>query len=327
MIRLQKIDKPRALITGGAGFIGSHLAERLIKEGWSVLVVDNLSSGYVTNVPTEAQFKWLDLTHQDAVQELPTDGVDVVFHLASHVGQELSFERPLYDFMANAFSTLLLLKWCHQVKVKQLIFASSVNVYGNATQMPIPESAPIQPPSPYAVGKMASEYLNRIYQDFGVNTTNLRLFNVYGPRQDLNNLRQGMVSIYMAYVARNEPLLVLGSKDRFRDFSSVHDVVDAFYRCLNEKAYGKTYNVATGRQTYVWELIDLIIKAFGYDPVSYPITYGNPTINDQFGFYGDSSLIQQELGWAPTIKLEDGIAEMARWAQEMGKKPQEGACR
>jgi UDP-glucose 4-epimerase len=234
------------------------------------------------------------------------------------VGQELSFERPLYDFMTNAFSTLLLLQWGRQVKIKQFIFASSVNVYGNATQLPIQESAPIQPPSPYAVGKIASEYLNRIYQDFGVNTTSLRLFNVYGPRQDLHNLRQGMASIYMAYVARNEPILVLGSKDRFRDFSSVHDVVDAFYRCLDEKAYGKTYNVASGRKTYVWELLKLIIEAFGHDPASYPINYGDPTTNDQFGFYGDSSLLQQELGWTPTIKLEEGIKEMARWAQQVG---------
>lgn len=308
----------RAIITGGAGFIGSHLTERLLREGWTVLVVDNLSSGYFHNVPPGAEFLWLDLTNEDAIEVFPKEGVDAVFHLASHVGQELSFQRPIYDFKVNALSTLLLLKWCVHCRVKQFIFASSVNIYGNAKEMPIKESASIAPPSPYAVGKIASEYLCKIYQGFGVNTTILRLFNVYGPRQDMRNLMQGMASIYMAYVASKEPVFVRGSKDRFRDFSYVEDVADAFYRCLNENAYGKTYNIASGHKTYVWQLIELIIKAFGHDPSTYPIQYGEPTTNDQFGFYGDSSLIREQLGWQPTVGLKEGIERMARWVQASG---------
>ena len=175
----------RAIVTGGAGFIGSHLSRRLLKEGWSVLVVDNLSSGYARNVPPGAKFRWLDLTDADSALELPEDGADAVFHLASHVGQELSFERPLYDLKANAFSTMILLKWCLEHKVKHLIFASSMNVYGDPPELPVTEATPVQPPSPYAVGKIASEYLCRVYQAFGVNTTSLRLFNVYGPVQDM----------------------------------------------------------------------------------------------------------------------------------------------
>jgi len=305
----------RAIVTGGAGFIGSHLTERLLREGWTVLVIDNLSSGYFHNVPPEAEFLWLDLTNEDSIDMLPKDGADAVFHLASHVGQELSFQRPIYDFKANALSTLLLLKWCVNCHVKQFIFASSVNVYGNAQEMPIKESAPIAPPSPYAVGKIASEYLCKIYQDFGVNTTILRLFNVYGPRQDMRNMLQGMASIYMAYVARKEPVFVRGSKDRFRDFSYVEDVADAFYRCLNEKAYGKTYNMASGHKTYVWQLIKMIIEAFDHDATSYPIQYGEPTTNDQFGFYGDSSLIREQLDWKPKVDLEEGIKKMAQWVK------------
>lgn len=308
----------KAIVTGGAGFIGSHLTERLLREGWTVLVIDNLSSGYFHNIPLGAEFLWLDLANEDAVEMLPKEGVDVVFHLASHVGQELSFQRPVYDFKANALSTLLLLKWCVHCRVKQFVFASSVNVYGNAKEMPIRESAPIDPPSPYAVGKIASEYLCKIYQDFGVNTTCLRLFNVYGPRQDMRNLLQGMASIYMAYVARNEPVFVRGSRDRFRDFSYAGDVADAFYRCLDENAYGKIYNVASGHKTYVWQLIEMIINVFGYDASTYPIRYGEPTTNDQFGFYGDNSLIRDQLGWRPTVGLEEGIGRMAQWVQESG---------
>jgi UDP-glucose 4-epimerase len=308
----------KAIVTGGAGFIGAHLTRRLLKEGWSVLVLDNLSSGYLRNIPDEAQFMWMDLTHEDSVKQLPEDGVDVVFHLASHVGQELSFERPIYDFKANAFSTLLLLNWCMEKKVKQFIFTSSMNVYGDPDEPLVKETTPVRPPSPYSVGKIASEYLCNIYQNFGVNTTSLRLFNVYGPMQDMQNMKQGMVSIFMTFVARNEPILVRGSKDRFRDFISVKEVVDAFYRCTDEKAYGKIYNVSTGRKTYIWELIEQIIRAFDYDPTKYPITYGEGTPRDQFGLYGDSSSIKKDLGWEPIVKLSDGIKEMAEWVKRSG---------
>jgi UDP-glucose 4-epimerase len=138
----------KAIVTGGAGFIGSHLAKRLLKEGWSVLVIDNLSSGFRHNVPPGAEFKWMDLTQEDSVAQLSKEGVDVVFHLASHVGQELSFERPVYDFKANAFSSLLLLKWCQEHKVKQFIFTSSMNVYGHSLKEKVSENDPIAPPSP-----------------------------------------------------------------------------------------------------------------------------------------------------------------------------------
>lgn len=308
----------KAIVTGGAGFIGSHLTRRLLKEGWSVLVLDNLSSGFAHNVMPKAEFKWMDLTQEDSASELPKEGVDVVFHLASHVGQELSFERPLFDLKANALSTMLLLKWCLEHKVKQFIFASSMNVYGNPSEIPVTEATPVNPPSPYAVGKISSEYLCRIYQNFGLNTTCLRLFNVYGPGQDMQNMKQGMVSIFMSFVAKSEPILVRGSKDRFRDFISVHDVVEAFYRCVDKRAYGKIYNVATRCKTHVWELLNEIIKSFGYDPSQYPITYGDPTPQDQFGLYGDSSLLQKDLGWKPLVKLEDGISEMAKWVKKCG---------
>jgi UDP-glucose 4-epimerase len=310
----------RAIVTGGAGFVGSHLVRRLLSEGWEVLAIDNLSSGHARNVPAECQFKWLDLTDEDCETELPKDGVDVVFHLASHVGQELSFERPLFDLKANAFSTMILLKWCLARGVKQFIFASTMNIYGDPEgdpeNVPVTEATPIKPPSPYSVGKIASEYLCHVYQAFGVNTTSLRLFNVYGPGQDMKNMKQGMVSIFMTYVARNEPVLVRGSKDRFRDFIFVSDVVDAFMRCVDERAYGKVYNVSTGRKTHVWELLDGIVKAFGHEPGSYPITYGEGTPRDQFGIFGDSSLLQKDLSWKPQVELDEGLAMMARWVKE-----------
>ncbi len=301
----------KAIVTGGAGFIGSHLTRRLLNEGWEILVLDNLSSGYRTNVPEEARFQWVDLSSENVKEQLPKEKFDVIFHLASHVGQETSFENPLHDLKSNIFPTISLLNWAIEHKVKQIIFASSVNLYGNPNQEPITEEAAIDLPSPYAVGKFASEALCKIYSNFGIQSTCLRLFNVYGPGQDMENLLQGMASIYMAYVAKNEPILVRGSIERFRDLVFVTDVADAFYRSVNTKAYGKIYNVCTGKKTYVKDLLEMIIKAMGFDPAEYPIIQGSPTRQDQFGFVGDPSLIMNELGWSSKIKIENGIKEMA----------------
>ena len=308
----------KAIVTGGAGFVGAHLARRLLKEGWEVYVYDNLSSGYRHNVPEGAHYHWLDLTQEDCVSVLPKGGVDVVFHLASHVGQELSFERPLFDLRANAISTMILLKWCLDTGVKRFVFASTMNLYGDPDKELVTESADLRPPSPYSVGKVASEYLCKIYQNFGIDSTCLRLFNVYGPGQDMQNMKQGMVSIFMTYIAQGKPIHVRGSKDRFRDFIYVEDVVDAFMRAMKPEASGKVYNVATGRKTFVWQLLQEIVKAFGHDPAKYPITYGESTPRDQFGIYGDASLLKKELGWEPKVSLEEGIPKMAEWVKKYG---------
>jgi len=301
----------KAIVTGGAGFIGSHLTRRLLKEGWDVLVLDNLSSGHRTNIPDGARFQWIDLAQEDVAVQLPKECFDVIFHLASHVGQESSFEQPLHDLKSNIFPTVSLLSWAIERGVRQIIFASSVNLYGNPVRVPVDESAAISLPSPYAVGKFASEALCQIYANFGVTYTCLRLFNIYGPGQDMENLMQGMASIYMAYVAKNEPILVRGSLERFRDFVFVTDAADAFYRCVSERAYGKTYNLCTGEKTYVRDLLNMIIKAFGHDPESYPIVVGNPTRQDQFGFFGNPSLICKELDWTPKVGIREGILKMA----------------
>lgn len=305
----------KAIVTGGAGFIGAHLARRLLDEGWEVIVVDNLSSGHERNIPIGAAFIWMDLTTEDSFERLPDKGIDAVFHLASHVGQELSFENPIYDFKANALSTMLLLKWCLAKKVTRFIFASTMNIYGDPEVLPVNEETPIKPPSPYSVGKVSSEHLCQIYQGFGIHTTCLRLFNVYGPMQDMRNMKQGMVSIFMSFVAKNVPIHVRGSRDRFRDFIYVDDVVDAFFRSLNAEASGKIYNVCTGIKTHVWELLDGIVAAYGKPPGNYPITFGEGTPKDQFGVYGDCSLLMKDLDWRPKTSLNTGLKQMADWVK------------
>lgn len=305
-----------AMVTGGAGFIGSHLSRKLISLNWDVTICDNLSSGKKENIPNGVNFIYADLTDETSVNLFPNQKIDVVFHLASHVGQELSFERPVHDLKTNSNSTMILLDWCLKKKIKQFIFASTMNIYGTPEEEIVDENSKTSPPSPYSVGKLASEFLCKIYSDFGIKTSCLRLFNVYGPGQDFSNLKQGMVSIFMSYFLKNETLIVKGSKNRFRDFIYVDDVVNAFIMSINQKDNFNIYNVSTGVKTYVWELIESISKAFGFNKKEYPIKFLKGTIKDQFGIYGNSSKLEKELKWKPKIDIEKGIYMMAEHAKK-----------
>lgn len=305
----------RTLVTGGAGFIGAHLCGLLKSEGNAVTVLDNLSSGYTSNLPEGVEFVEGDLTRV-ADLELLEGPFEAVFHLASHVGQELSFERPAFDLANNAIGTANLLSWCLETGNNRVIFASTMNVYGDPedSSRPVQEDDELQPPSPYAVAKIASEQLLDVYRPLGISGASLRLFNTYGTLQDFSNMKQGMVSIFMRYVADGEPILVRGSGDRFRDFVSVHDVVSAF-QALAQTGVEGTYNVSTGRKTTVDELLQEIIVAFGYEPDDYPVEYVEGTIRDQFGLVGDNSRLRG-LGWEAKVSLPEGVKEMAEWVRE-----------
>jgi len=304
----------KVLVTGGAGFIGSCLSSRLIDEGCNVVVIDNLSTGFESNIPQAAEFLKLDISKEDFINKLTKIRFDYVFHLAAQTSGEISFEDPAYDVKTNVMGTLLLLNWSMEKRVKGFIYASSMSIYGDDQDLPVKETSPSRPLSFYGVGKLASEKYIDIFVKKGLPVTSLRLFNVYGPGQNMENLKQGMVSIYMAYIAKDEPILVKGSRDRFRDFIYIDDVVDAFIRAaFSEKAASKTFNVGTGKQAFVWQLLDEITKAFGYKVGDYPIQIEGSTPGDQIGIYADISKIKQYLSWEPKVELSDGIVRMVEW--------------
>jgi UDP-glucose 4-epimerase len=190
-----------------------------------------------------------------------------------------------------------------------------MNVYGNPANStdPVFEETPVSLPSPYAVGKYSSELLLDVYKPFGISSASLRFFNVYGAKQDLSNLKQGMVSIFLSYVLKGEPVEVRGSLERFRDFIHVSDVVDACMLLAESECEG-VFNVSTGVKTTVKSLIESIISSFQEDPVLYPIVELAPTPRDQFGVFGVSNRLN-ELGWYPKVTLKEGLAEMANWAK------------
>ena len=307
-----------ALVTGGAGFIGSHLARRLLREGWSVDIVDNLSTGYRENVPEGTTLFDVDVSRNDLAAQLPAKRYDAVFHLAAQSSGEISFDDPSYDLRTNCQSTVLLLGWCKDNGTTRFLYTSSMSIYGDQTVQPVAETATPVPKSFYGIGKLASEAYTHVYGAFGIHSTSLRLFNVYGPGQNLANMRQGMVSIFLAYILRKQDLIVKGSPDRYRDIIYIDDVIDAYMACLeNPATFGKSYNVATGKKTTVGELIDAELRAFGYAPGEYPVTFSANTPGDTFGIAANIDSLRADTGWAPTVDLHSGLAQMVAWAKSL----------
>jgi len=307
------------LVTGGAGFIGSHLCRRLTALGHEITVIDNLSNGFRENVLPEARFLKLDLTRSDFVQELPAGRYTAVCHLAGQSSGEMSFENPLYDLDANARATLLLSRWALENDIPTFLFASSMSVYGQVNSHPVPESTLPRPISYYGASKYSAEHILQVADRNGMRSVSLRLFSVYGPGQNLANMKQGMVSIYLAHLLRGEPLIVKGSLDRMRDFVYVDDVIDAWTLALEKPVRG-IFNVGTGLGTSVRTLIVELLAACGLNE-DYPVREVEQTPGDVFAVSADITLIRKALSWDPKVSLREGLARMVGWA-----RAQHGAC-
>jgi len=306
----------RILITGGAGFIGSAIARRLIDEGHTVAVVDNLSTGRQANVPLEAEFVKYDLAQADCLDHLPSGKFDAVCHLAAQSSGPASIDMPYYDLQVNAASTLLLSRWCLKNSVPRFLYASSMVVYGNKHASPVSEDAACEPIAYYGVSKLASEHLLRLASLEGLNVTAFRMFSVYGPGQNLENMKQGMASIFLAYLLRGEEVPVTGSLERFRDFIYIDDVVDAWIKALGiHQTPSPVYNLGTGKATTVRELLRTLIRVMKLD-ADHPIKELQGSVFDQFGLTANTSSMEKEMAWKPRVNLEDGLHNMVAWARK-----------
>ena len=301
------------LVTGVAGFIGAAVAQRLVAQGHRVIGVDNLSTGFREAVPSGVEFFEGGCESAATWERIPQIQYAAIYHIAGQSSGEVSFEDPLYDLQTNAQSTLHLLQLARRLEVSQLIYASTMSVYGDQPDRPVLESAPTEPKSFYGVGKLASEHYLRIYaEQFGIKTVALRLFNVYGPGQNLSNLKQGMVSIYLAQALQNRHIVIKGAADRFRDFVYIEDVVAAFEAAeeMEQAGYG-CFNIATGVRTTVADLVAAIQRALPFESTT-EFVCGTP--GDQFGITGDSRAYQIASGWRVQTPLAQGLEQMVRWA-------------
>ncbi len=297
----------KVLVTGGAGFIGSKLSKKLIDLGYDVYIIDNLTTGKKKNIPKGCTFIKGDLSKKVVYNKIPK-GMKYVFHFAAQSSGEISFEKPEYDLNCNVMSTLKILNWSKVNKINRLIFASSMNIYGNVNDKKIDENHPVNPISFYGIGKYASEKYIKIYSNLGVNSTILRLFNIYGPGQNLDNLKQGMISIYLSYITKNKKLIIKGSLKRFRDFVYIDDLIDACIKSIKEKNKFSIYNVCNGKKITVEDLIKTIFEVMNKKKHKYIIKKGTPL--DQFGIYGNNNKIFKYLKWKPKTKLRDGLKKM-----------------
>lgn len=301
------------LITGAAGFIGSHTAQKFIDDGHEVWTIDNLRTGDKARIPAGVKFIHGDCQDDAAIGKLNATRFDAIIHLAGQSSGQISFEDPDYDFQTNVVSTVKLIEYALRTKSFRFIYASSMSVYGNVPDLPIAESREPQPISFYGIGKLTSEQYLKMYQGKGLEATSVRLFNVYGPNQNMNNLKQGMISIYLAQLLKNDQIIVKGALDRFRDFIYIDDVVNFICRILDDQdSIGKVFNCGTGIRTTVDELIKELARISG---ISKKVIQEGATPGDQKGIYADTSLVQKTFGFIPEKNLEDGLRAMVQWAK------------
>lgn len=308
--------KNHALITGGAGFIGSSLAKDLLSRDWEVTIVDDLSTGLRDNIPFGSNFIDSDISILGWTNELPPS-INFVFHLAAQSSGEISFENPSRDCQINVVGTLELLHWALSNNVKRLIFASSMNVYGDVDDAPVNEEHRLSPQSFYGVGKVACETYIKIYSKLGLNASIFRLFNVYGPGQNITNMRQGMLSIYCSYVWKNQTILVKGSEERYRDFVYIDDVVKVFSMSANSTCRYELLNLCRGERLTIRSALQIIKNTFGKPNYPHIVLEGTP--GDQFGIYGDNSALLNAYNYVPETSLTSGLQKMVSWINTLPK--------
>jgi UDP-glucose 4-epimerase len=302
----------KALVTGGAGFIGSTLVDRLLAEGWKVDVVDDLSSGTLANLAEARQapdrrfsFTRLDVRNAALVEHIKRCAPDVVFHLAAQADVRVSVARPQFDAEVNIVGTLNVLEGSRAGKVQKVCFAASGGtLYGSPDEIPTREAAPWLPESPYGVSKKAAvDYLHCYREVHGLEYVALALANVYGPRQDPHG-EAGVVAIFAGKLLAHERPTIFGDGGQTRDFVYVDDVVDAFFRGV-ERGAGLLINIGTGVETSVQQLHDAMARLCS---VKEPAQYAPPRAGELLRNALDPGRAAIHLGWQPWTSLDDGLA-------------------
>lgn len=302
------------LVTGGAGFIGSAIARKLLDYGHQVFIIDNLQTGYLENVPHNTTFIQGDFSKDEIIAQLNDTKFDGIYHIGGQSSGEISFEDPEYDLNTNTLSTLKLLQYCLKIDCKKFVYASTMSVYGEYdNKEQFSEFDDTRPKSFYAVGKLASEkYMEIFFRQFGIEYVSLRYFNVYGPGQNLENLKQGMVSIYLKQFLDDSftDVVVKGDLNRFRDLIYIDDIVDISIDAMeNDKYNNQIINIGTGKKTTVKDILDLI-KVYTNSTKKIKIVQG--TLGDQFGIYANNEKLVS-LYNKPLVSFDVGLKNMINW--------------
>ena len=301
------------LVTGGDGFIGSHIVDAYLQEGHQVVVVDNLSTGKKSNLNQAAVFYPIDICSWKELELVfQKHAFEVVNHHAAQINLRRSMDEPVFDAEVNIIGSLNLFELCRKYGVKKFIFASSGGaIYGIPKQIPVDEKAPTKPLSPYGIAKLSVEqYLEYYFQVWDLERIILRYGNVYGPRQDPQG-EAGVISIFCNNILKGDPCIVFGDGSKTRDYVSVHDIASANLLALNSSA--NIYNLGTGLETSVNQLIDLLQKVANQ---KISIIYDQDRKGEIERIALFSRQARELLGWETTIPLNKGIEEVFRWYQQ-----------
>ncbi|MGQ0743925.1 MAG: NAD-dependent epimerase/dehydratase family protein [Acidimicrobiales bacterium] len=302
-----------ALVTGGAGFIGSQVADALLAGGHSVRILDDLTTGFAANVPAAAELTVAGVADEAAVRGV-MGGVEVVFHQAAHRAVLRSVLDPLATDTANTHGTLTVLRAAADAGVRRVVYASSSSVYGGAAELPTSESSPSLPRSPYAVTKLAGEHYCRVFHElYGLETVALRYFNVFGPRQRPDSAYAAVIPLFAEALRAGQSPEVHGDGGQSRDFTYISDVVAANLLAAEADALacsGRAYNVANGESFSLLDLLGLLSDLLG---VTVEPTHTDPRAGDVYCTRGDATAAQRDLGWKSEVGFADGLERTLRW--------------
>jgi nucleoside-diphosphate-sugar epimerase len=305
------------LVTGGAGFIGSHLTDELVRRGHRVRVADSLVTGKRSNIAhlKEVEFLEGDLADLDFARRA-AGGCEYVLHQAAIPSVPRSVKDPITSNRANVDATLNMLVAARDAGVRRLVFAGSSSAYGNTPTLPKHERMATNPLSPYALQKVIGEqYLQMFTRLYGLETVTIRYFNVFGPRQDPSSPYSGVISVFATALLQNRPPTIFGNGEQTRDFTYVANVVDGVLRaCEAPKANGQIINVATGGRVSLNQLFETMKRLIGanVEPV-----YAEPRAGDVSDSQADINLAHELLGYAPTVSFEEGLERTVDWYRQM----------
>lgn len=306
------------LVTGGAGFIGSHLCRRLLVAGHAVRVLDDLSSGRRDNlaeIADEVEFVAGDLRDEVLLGEV-VGGVDYVLHHAAVASVQTSVDRPLFEQEINSVGTLRLFEAARQAGVRRVVFAASAAAYGNNPVVPKREEMIPEPESPYAISKVTGEYYARVYsQLYGLEVVCLRYFNVFGPRQDPSSPYSGVISIFAERMLQGVAPTIFGDGGQSRDFVYVDNVVEANMRaCTAPGAAGRIYNIGCERSVSILDLVAALNEVLGtaHEPVFKPTRAGDVRVS-----LADITRARAELGYEPVVYFAEGLQRTIAWMKSL----------